>query len=894
MTRGQVRPRRPRKEPLPHDPHPHAPSGTTSRHARRRPRARRGSALRRRDRHRGPGGPGRRRRDRRRPRVRRGRRHGRGDRRRDRRGRPVRLRPLGRVRRRPRRVRGRQRRDAGRRLLRRHGRRRGHGRRRVHPARHVAGPGGRRHARDPHLHGRRRGRGAVRRPRRDARRHRRGDAHARGRGLRDHDDHRRRGAHRGADRDHAADRRRHDRAGRRRDDVRPDVDRDVGYRRGHRRRRAARLDRRERRRNRRRRAPRGRDRRRHPRRAPTGGGVAMSTQPAPTAPGTTHHPRKDRPVTLTHRRAAGGVAALTLTGLAVGLAAAPTAVGAPEAPTASAFLAPYYTALDLTGDQQVTTDDLAVVAEGLGLTADDEGWKDVALADTDGDGVLTVADLAAVSQRIVYDDGPFELVEASVVDMQAAMNAGVTTSVEIKQEYMDRIADYDRTVVDTGAGGRPLASIITTSDVALDAAKQADAVRAEQGMTSMLLGVPVAVKDNYDTKDMPTTGGCGCWDDNQTSTDAAMVGGLRADGAVLLAKASLDEFAFGFESQFSSYQAAGSATFVASPYATSRTAGGSSGGTGAAISANLAGIGFGTDTGGSIRVPSSYNQLVGVRPTVGLASRDGIIPLALDAVVGVDPADPVTSRQEGEVPASYTQYLDADALDGARIGYVPSMIGTNRTTTRLWAETRATLESLGATVVEVTPPTSYSTVLPNGFASVLSEGSGSTNEFKHDLDEYVANQLAPEVEARTLSGIVDSGRYVPARRSTYVSRGAITEATYQAWAGLGVTHTKVLAEGKTRVTQMLDGADLDALVYPSGNPYGTIGTNLRLSPNTGLPAVSVPMGQATAADATITGAGVNLELLGRDFAEGPLLGLAFALEQATQARTSPALYGPLG
>jgi len=618
-------------------------------------------------------------------------------------------------------------------------------------------------------------------------------------------------------------------------------------------------------------------------------------------------------VTLTHRRAAGGVAALTLTGLAVGLAAAPTAVGAPDAPSASAFLAPYYTALDLTGDQQVTTDDLAVVAEGLGLTADDEGWKDVALADTDGDGVLTVADLAAVSQRIVYDDGPFELVEASVVDMQAAMNAGVTTSVEITQEYLDRIAAYDRTVVDTGAGGRPLASIITTSDVALDAAKQADAVRAEQGMTSMLLGVPVAVKDNYDTKDMPTTGGCGCWDDNQTSTDAAMVGGLRADGAVLLAKASLDEFAFGFESQFSSYQAAGAATFVASPYATSRTAGGSSGGTGAAISANLAGIGFGTDTGGSIRVPSSYNQLVGVRPTVGLASRDGIIPLALsqdtggpmtrsvtdaavalDAVVGVDPADPVTARQEGEVPASYTQYLDVDALDGARIGYVPSMIGTNRTTTRLWAETRATLESLGATVVEVTPPTSYSTVLPNGFASVLSEGSGSTNEFQHDLDEYVANHLAPEVEARTLSGIVDSGRYVPARRSTYVSRGAITEATYQAWAGPEGTHTKVLAEGKTLVTQMLDGADLDALVYPSGNPYGTIGTNLRLSPNTGLPAVSVPMGQATAADATITGAGVNLELLGRDFAEGPLLGLAFALEQATHARTSPALYGPLG
>ena len=540
-------------------------------------------------------------------------------------------------------------------------------------------------------------------------------------------------------------------------------------------------------------------------------------------------------------------------------------------------------------------------------------WDDVAPADTDGDGTITVTDLAAVSQRIVYDDGPFELVEASVLDMQAAMNAGTTTSVAITQEYLDRIEAYDTTLVDTGAGGRPLHSIISTSDVALEAAARADAVRATDGMTSLLLGVPVAVKDNYDTKDMPTTGGCGCWDENRTTTDATMVEGLRADGAVILAKASLDEFAFGFASEFSSFQDAGTSTLVASPYVTSRTAGGSSGGTGAAVAANLAGLGLGTDTGGSIRVPSSYNQLVGVRPTVGLASRDGIVPLALsqdtggpmarsvldaavalDAVAGVDAADPVTSRQEGEVPASYTQYLDEGALDGTRIGYVPSMLGSNAATLRLWAQTRATLESLGATVVEVTPPTTWSPVLPNGFASVLSEGSGSTNEFKHDLDAYVATHLAPQVEARTLQGIVDSGRYVPSRRSTYVSRDAVTEEAYQAWAGPEGSHTKVLAEGKVLVTAMLDDADLDALVYPSANPYGTIGTNLRLSPNTGLPAVTVPVGQAVATDGTVTGGGVNLELLGRDFDEGPLLGLAYALEQATQARTSPALYGPLG
>ncbi|WP_338403696.1 amidase family protein [Cellulosimicrobium arenosum] len=617
-------------------------------------------------------------------------------------------------------------------------------------------------------------------------------------------------------------------------------------------------------------------------------------------------------MTTTHRRAAGGVAALTLTGLVAALAAAPSAVAAPEPAGSGALLAPYYTELDLTGDLQVTADDLEVVAAALGLTSEDEGWKEVAPADADGDGAITVADLAAVSQRMLYDDGPFELVEASVVDLQGAMNAGTTTSVEITQEYLDRIAAYDNALVDTSEGGRPLHSIVTTSDVALDAAAQADAIRAADGMTSMLLGVPVAVKDNYDTKDMPTTGGCGCWDDNQTATDATMVAGLRADGAVLLAKASLDEFAYGFASEFSSFQDAGESLLVASPYVTSRTAGGSSGGTGAAIAANLAGLGFGTDTGGSIRVPSSYNQLVGVRPTVGLASRDGIIPLALsqdtggpmarsvtdaavalDAVVGVDPADPVTSRQEGEVPASYTQFLDADALDGARIGYVPSMLGSNTTTLRLWAQTRAALEAQGATVVEVTPPATSTEVLPDGFGSVLGEGSGSTPEFRHDLADYVDSHLAPEVEARTLEGIVASGRFVPSRQRTYESRAAVTEETYQEWAGPEGTHTKVLAEGKTLVTGMLDDLDLDALVYPSGNPYGTQSTNLRLSPNTGMPAVTVPMGVATEADGTITGAGVNLELLGRDFDEGPLLGLAFALEQATHARTSPALYGPL-
>ena len=614
------------------------------------------------------------------------------------------------------------------------------------------------------------------------------------------------------------------------------------------------------------------------------------------------------PVTTRRRRTTvAGAALLALVGTAVVATPSLAANAAPVAVDASpaAMLAPYYTALDLTGDDQVTRADLTVLSDHLGATATDADWSLVSPADTDGDGTITLTDVAGLSQRMIYDDGPFQLVESSTLDMQAAMNAGVTTSAEITQDYLDRIAAYDRTTTDTSTGGRPLNAIVTTNAGAIAAAKAADTERAEHGMTSMLLGVPIALKDNYDTKDMPTTGGCGCWDGNQTDTDAAMVSGLRKAGAVVLAKASLDEFAYGFVSEFSSNQPAGSSLLVASPYVTSQTAGGSSGGTGAAISANLAGIGFGTDTGGSIRVPSSYNQLVGIRPTVGLTSRDGIIPLALsqdtggpiarsvtdaavalDAVTGVDAADPVTDGQTGKVPTSYTQYLDPTALQGKRIGYVTSMVGTNRTTARLFAQAQATLQAQGATVVPITATTEFN--------RVLSEGSGSTNEFKHDLDQYVAKHLDPDVAARSLQGILDSGKYVPSRKSTYQQRDAITDAQYQAWAGPNGSHTTQIATGKQVVTGMMNAQDLDAFVYPSGTPYGTQGTNMRLSPNTGMPAVTVPMGQATAADATITGAGVNLEFLGRSYDEGTVIGLGYGFEQATHARTSPALYPALG
>lgn len=611
---------------------------------------------------------------------------------------------------------------------------------------------------------------------------------------------------------------------------------------------------------------------------------------------------EDTVVKLSRRQVAKPVsiavaACLSIAALALGTSRAQADQLPPT--TAPGFLAPYYTKGDLTGDGQLTRADLDVLAPGIGTTGSDTGWAALSAADYDGDNTITLTDVADMSRRLLYDDGPFQLLEADAVDMQKAMNAGTTTSVALTQAYLDRIAALDHAATDPNQPTRALNSILATSSVALAAAAESDAARlANGGPRSMVDGIPILLKDNYDTADLPTTGGCGCWDENQTSDDAFMVKGLREDGAIILGKASLDEFAFGFASEYSAGLPAGTSKLVASPYRLASTAGGSSGGTGASIAANLGAIGFGTDTGGSIRVPSSYNQLVGIRPTVGLASRDGIIPLALsqdtggplarsvsdaaialDSVTGVDPNDPVTSDQLGKVPTSYTSYLDPNALQGKRIGYLASMV-TNPVATRLFNQAVSDLTAQGATVVPITIA---------GISTTLSEGSGSTNEFKHDLNAYVAAHLDPDVTARDLAGIVASGKFVPSRAGTYNSRNLITGTQYDTWIA---SHSSVLANGRATVTAAMDADDLDAMIYPSAGPYTTLGTNLRLSPNTGLPAVTVPMGQTVESDnsALGVGAGVNLEFLGRAFDEGTLIGLTYDYEQATHWRTAPSLY----
>ena len=270
----------------------------------------------------------------------------------------------------------------------------------------------------------------------------------------------------------------------------------------------------------------------------------------------------------------------------------------------------------------------------------------------------------------------FQVEEATIADIHQAMEEGRVTAEELVRSYLDRIEAYDRR-------GPYLNSIITVSEHALERARELDAAFAESGFTGPLHGIPVIVKDNYDTHDLPTTNGTLAFRGAIPPDDAYQVRKLREAGAIVLAKSNLAEFASSGAFTLSSVLPG----YSRNPYDPTRVTAGSSGGTGAAVAANFGAVGLGSDTGSSIRGPSSHQALVGFRTTMGLTSRDGIAPLSaardvggpmtrtvadavavLEVIVGQDPADPVTLESEGRVPDNYRQFLDADGLEGARIG----------------------------------------------------------------------------------------------------------------------------------------------------------------------------------------------------------------------------------
>lgn len=488
----------------------------------------------------------------------------------------------------------------------------------------------------------------------------------------------------------------------------------------------------------------------------------------------------------------------------------------------------------------------------------------------------------------------FEVVETTIAQIHQAMRDGRLTARQLVQLYLDRIAAYDRS-------GPSINALTALHPRALEVADSLDRLFRETGrFVGPLHGIPVIVKENYDTYDMPTTNGARALRNSIPPDDAFMVRRIREAGAIILAKSNMAEWAF------SPLETIGSAHpgYTFNPYALNRVPAGSSGGTAAAVSANLGAVGLGTDTGNSIRGPSSHTALVGIRPTIGLTSRDGIIPLylerdvggpmartvedaarMLDVLAGVDPADTATAHAQGRIPETYTAFLDANALRGARFGVVRRLSNRNGADPEVSAQferTIADLRRLGATVID--------SVDTSGVDSIRVSLCSS---FKRDLENYLAT-LGPNAPFRTLDAIIESGEFHPSvdRRI----RGLANDSM-----GGDPARCAAAAESRARyqaaLRAVLQRDRLDALIFPTwANPPRLIGdlstpagdNSQTLAPPSGFPAITVPMGWVR--NNTLP---VGLQMLGDAWSEGRLIALAYAFEQATKHRRPPASAPPL-
>ena len=476
----------------------------------------------------------------------------------------------------------------------------------------------------------------------------------------------------------------------------------------------------------------------------------------------------------------------------------------------------------------------------------------------------------------------FDLMEASIPQIQAALTAGIITSRALVAAYLARIDAYDQR-------GPALNAISVVNPGALDEAAALDAERRTGKMRGPLHGVPIIVKDNFETAGMQTANGSQSMAGWVPPEDAHAVKRLRAAGAIVIAKSNMHEFARGIISVGSLFGA------VRNPYALDRNPGGSSGGTGAAIAANFAAVGMGSDTCGSIRIPAFHNSLVGIRGTQGLMSRAGIIPLSstqdiggpiarsvtdlaivLNTLVGYDPADPQTAAAVGNTPKSYTDFLRSNGLRGARIGLLSNLLETEPDDKEVATLVRAAAKEmigLGAQVVEVEAA---------GIAEHIADNVVLTTDFKFDLNAYLASR--PGVPVRSLEEVIASGKY-------HKSLEKILH-TAQAMASRDTTEYFQRRTGRELLRGVILKAmadhRLDTLVYPSirrkANTIGEAqaGTNCRLSSNSGLPAIVVPAGF------TADGLPIGVELLGRAWSEPLLIRLAYAYEQGTRHRRPPA------
>ena len=485
------------------------------------------------------------------------------------------------------------------------------------------------------------------------------------------------------------------------------------------------------------------------------------------------------------------------------------------------------------------------------------------------------------------------LMEASIADIQAGIRAGEVTCEDVVARYLERIEAYDKS--------SGLNAITVTNPAALDRARETDAAIARGKSQPDLFCTPILVKDNFDTHDLVTSGGSMALLDDLPPDDAFVVAKLREAGAIVIAKTNMGEWAFSPRETVSS-----SFGRTANAYDLNHTPAGSSGGTAAGIAANFAVAGLGSDTGNSIRGPSSHLALFGIRPTIGLVSRDGVIPLLFDrdvvgpmtrtvadgvrlfnVMAGHDPADSLSVPDRRE--PDYNVFVEPGRLDGRRIGILRALVDhedADPEILRLFEAAIQDLAELGAVIVDE--------VTIADFAE-LDAGIDSCGSFRYDLYRYLETRASPPF--LDVNKVLERGDFSPPARGglEYFSKFPLTTAPEQredpckTWP-----HHEARNQLRANTIAAMDEARVDALVYPTwSNPPALIdrafedyrGDNSqRLVPDAGLPAVTVPMGFWQ------DRLPVGLQVTGRPFDEGTLIRIAYRYEQATRHRRPPPVF----
>lgn len=515
--------------------------------------------------------------------------------------------------------------------------------------------------------------------------------------------------------------------------------------------------------------------------------------------------------------------------------------------------------------------------------------------------VMTLLPLASVSAK----ETEFDPFEKSIGEISDALNNNEITSEELVEYYLERIEAYDKQ-------GPAINSIITINEQALEMAKQLDKERQKNGPRSVLHGIPIVVKDNFDVKGMPTSGGSVALKDAYPREDAFTIQKLKDAGAIIIAKTNMSELAASYGRL--GYSSLGGLTL--NPYNLNRDASGSSSGTAAAVTANFAVFGLGTDTSASVRGPANVTGLVGIRPTTGLTSRSGVIPssltfdttgplarsvedaaIALSFMAGVDEKDDKTLPAKNYIVEDYSKNLDNTALQNARVGVAVDFFGDSAEVDEIAKKAIEKMEEMGTVAI----PVSFSELTQYLWTPIV--GPVNDADFKVQFEEYLA-QL-PEGQPKTLEEIIKISESPEVLNSaTPVNPGrleglktALKQAEFKDTPEYNQIITNDMANVRNEIQAIMEKENLDAIVFPTmscpASPrfdkedptyvceaYDTYAASYVASA-TGFPEITVPAG------VTKQEVPVGISFFGTAYSEQALLDLAYSFEQATEARTIP-------